>query len=60
MVSKAYGIKIDDWNNALEDVKMIMEMYRNVVSTIRKGMGTDISKEQGKVLSRQRKRKKRR
>jgi DNA polymerase III epsilon subunit-like protein len=60
VVSKAYGINIDDWHNALADVKMMMEMYRNVVSTIRKGMGTDISKEQGKVLSRQRKRKKRR
>lgn len=59
VVSKAYGINIDDWHNALADVKMMMEMYRNVVETIRKGMGTDISKEQGKVLSRQKKRKKR-
>ena len=57
VVSKAYGINIDDWHNALADVKMMMEMYRNVVETIRKGMGTDISSEQGKVLSRQKKRK---
>ena len=60
VVSKAYGISIDDWHNALADVKMMMEMYRNVVETIRKGMGTDISNEQGKVLSRQKKRKKKR
>lgn len=59
VVSKAYGINIDDWHNALADVKMMMEMYRNVVDTIRKGMGTDISKEQGKVLNRQKKRRKR-
>ena len=59
VVSKAYGINIDDWHNALADVKMMMEMYRNVVETIRKGMNVDISAEQGKVLSRQKKRKKR-
>jgi len=58
VVSKAYGISIDDWHNALADVKMMMEMYRSVVDTIRKGMDTDISKEQGKVMSRQKKRKK--
>lgn len=60
VVSKAYGISIDDWHNALADVKMMMEMYRSVVDTIRKGMGIDISKEQGKVMSRQKKRKKKR
>jgi len=59
VVSKAYGISIDDWHNALADVKMMMEMYRAVVETIRRGMGTDISKEQGKVLARQKKRRKR-
>jgi len=35
VVSKAYGISIDDWHNALADVKMMMEMYRIVVDTIR-------------------------
>jgi DNA polymerase III epsilon subunit-like protein len=59
VVSKAYGISIDDWHNALADVKMMMEMYKEVVQTIRKGMGVDISKEQGKVLARQKKRKRR-
>jgi DNA polymerase III epsilon subunit-like protein len=57
VVSKAYGINIDDWHNALADVKMMMEMYKSVVETIRKGMGVDISKEQGKVLARQKRRK---
>lgn len=57
VVSKAYGINIDDWHNALADVKMMMEMYRNVVETIRRGMGVDISIEQGKVLSRKKRRK---
>lgn len=60
VVSKAYGISIDEWHNALADVKMMMEMYRSVVETIRKGMGTDISKEQGKFLAYQRRRKKKR
>jgi DNA polymerase III epsilon subunit-like protein len=59
VVSKAYGISIDDWHNALADVKMMMEMYRAVVETIRRGMGTDISKEQGKFLAHQKKRRKR-
>ena len=60
VVSKAYGISIDGWHNALADVKMMMEMYRSVMDTIRKGMGTDISREQGKFLAYQRRRKKRR
>jgi DNA polymerase III epsilon subunit-like protein len=60
VVSKAYGISIDEWHNALADVKMMMEMYRSVVETIRKGMNADISKEQGKFLAYQRKRKKNR
>tara|TARA_Y100000034_G_C6868941_1_gene396403 strand:+ start:637 stop:1503 length:867 start_codon:yes stop_codon:yes gene_type:complete len=58
VVSKAYGISIEGWHNALADVKMMMEMYKNVVNTIRQGMETDISAEQGKVLSRKHKRKK--
>jgi len=56
VVSKAYGISIDDWHNALADVKMMMEMYRSVVETIRKGMSTDITGEQGKVMRRNKKR----
>jgi len=60
VVSKAYGISIDDWHNALADVKMMMEMYRNVVDTIRRGLEVDISQEQGKVLAKQKKRKSRR
>jgi DNA polymerase III epsilon subunit-like protein len=59
VVSKAYGISIDDWHNALADVKMMMEMYKKVVQTIRTGMGIDISKEQGRVLAKQKKRTKR-
>jgi DNA polymerase III alpha subunit (gram-positive type) len=59
VVSKAYGVSIDDWHNALADVKMMMEMYQNVVQTIRQGMGVDIRKEQGKALSKEKKRRKR-
>ena len=59
VVSNAYGINVDDWHNALADVRMMMEMYKNVVDTIRRGMGTDISAEQGRTMSRK-KRKKRR
>ena len=58
VVSDAYGISIDDWHNALADVKMMMEMYKEVVQTIRKGMGVDISKEQSKVRSHKKKRRK--
>jgi DNA polymerase III alpha subunit (gram-positive type) len=59
VVSKAYGVSIDDWHNALADVKMMMEMYQNVVQTIRQGMGVDISQEQGKALSKEKKRRQR-
>jgi DNA polymerase III epsilon subunit-like protein len=58
VVSDAYGISIDDWHNALADVKMMMEMYKEVVQTIRKGMGVDISKEQSRVRSHKKKRRK--
>ena len=57
VVSKAYGISIDDWHNALADVKMMMEMYKSVVETIRRGMTTDISKEQEKLLVQKHKKK---
>jgi hypothetical protein len=59
VVSKAYGINIDDWHNALADVKMMMEMYRSVVETIERGMGVDINKEHGKAVALQKKRRKR-
>jgi DNA polymerase III epsilon subunit-like protein len=59
VVSKAYGISIDDWHNALADVKMMMEMYRRVVQTIERGMGVDISKEHDKAAALQKKRRKR-
>ena len=58
VVSDAYGIDIDEWHNALADVRMMMEMYKNVVATIRTGMGIDISAEQGRVLAKKHKRKK--
>ncbi|HIK66691.1 MAG TPA: 3'-5' exonuclease [Flavobacteriales bacterium] len=57
VVSKAYGISIDDWHNALADVKMMMEMYKSVVDTVRRGMETDISGEQAKAMIKQKKRK---
>ena len=57
VVSKAYGIAIDDWHNALADVKMMMEMYKSVVDTIRRGMEVDISGEQAKAIVRRKKRK---
>ena len=59
VVSKAYGINIDDWHNALADVKMMMEMYRKVVETIERGMGVDISKEHEKAMALQKKRRNR-
>jgi|LWDU01.1.fsa_nt_gi DNA polymerase III epsilon subunit-like protein len=60
VVSKAYGISIEAWHNALADVQMMMEMYKNVVATIRRGMNVDIRDVQGRDLAYQRKRKKRR
>ena len=57
VVSNAYGINVDDWHNALADVRMMMEMYKNVVDTIQRGMGTDISAEQGRTMSRKKKKK---
>jgi len=57
IVAKAYGISIDDWHNALADVKMMMAMYKNVVNTLKDGMTVDISKEHGKVMSSQKRKK---
>tara|TARA_R110002153_G_scaffold157672_3_gene309735 strand:+ start:2762 stop:3628 length:867 start_codon:yes stop_codon:yes gene_type:complete len=51
VVSKAYGISVDGWHNALVDVKMMMSMYKNVVNTLKDGMEIDISKEHGKVIN---------
>ena len=51
VVAKAYGISIDDWHNALADVKMMMSMYKSVVNTIEDGMEVDISKEHDKFMS---------
>ena len=56
VVSQAYGIDVEDWHNALADVRMMMEMYKNVVDTIRQGMEVDISQEHGRILSRRKKR----
>ena len=56
VVSQAYGINIEDWHSALADVNMMMEMYKNVVDTIRQGMEVDIRQEQGRILSRKKKR----
>mgnify|MGYP003975669467 FL=1 len=55
VVSDAYGINIDDWHNALADVKMMMEMYRMVVQTIQGGIDVDISKEHDKAITKQKK-----
>jgi len=60
VVSKAYGISVDDWHNALADVKMMMEMYKSAVQTIRRGMGVDIRKHQAKAIKLAAKRRKRR
>ena len=57
VVSQAYGIAVDDWHNALADVKMMMEMYKSVVDTIRRGMEVDIRDEQAKAIARRKKRK---
>jgi hypothetical protein len=56
VVSQAYGVDIEEWHSALADVNMMMEMYKNVVDTIRRGMEVDIRQEQGKILSRKKKR----
>lgn len=60
VVSQAYGVNIDEWHNALADVQMMMQMYKHVIETIQRGMGTDIRREQGKHLARQKKKKRRR
>jgi DNA polymerase III epsilon subunit-like protein len=60
VVSNAYGIDIEGWHNALADVQMMMQMYKNVVATIRRGMNVDIRRVQGRDLAYQNKRKKKR
>ena len=60
VVSPAYGISIEGWHRALDDVKMMMKMFRHVVETLRSGIDVDISAEHGREAAYQRRRKKRR
>ena len=58
VVSPAYGISIEGWHRALEDVKMMMKMFQYVVQTLRSGVDVDISKEHGATAAYQSRRKK--
>ena len=49
VVSKAYGISIDDWHNALADVKMMMEMTKVIFMALQASSDVDISKYQGRT-----------
>jgi DNA polymerase III epsilon subunit-like protein len=63
VVSSAYGISIDEWHNALADVKMLMELFVHVIASLKSGIDIDISDEQSKVAAhhiKMKKRKKRR
>lgn len=50
VVSQAYEIDIDDWHNALADVKMMMKMLQEVFFALQKSNNTDISKHHNKVV----------
>ena len=59
VVSGAYGISTDEWHNALADVRMLMQLLRHVVQTLRSGEEVDIRPEHSSVAAYQARRKKR-
>ena len=48
-VASAFGIPIIGWHAAIDDVKMLMQIFQRVVETIRSGEDTDIRDEHEKV-----------
>jgi DNA polymerase III epsilon subunit-like protein len=42
VVSAAYGVSVDEWHNALADVKMLMSLFQHVIESLRKGADADI------------------
>ena len=56
VVSSAYGISIDEWHNALADVKMLMKLLSHVVRTLRENPDIDIRDEHARAASRQKRR----
>jgi len=56
VVSGAYGISIDEWHNALADVKMLMALFQHVVDSLRKGQGADIRSGQAYAMKQIRRR----
>jgi len=59
VVSGAYGVSIDEWHNALADVKMLMALFQHVIDSLRKGSNADIRSGQEYAIKQITRRKKR-
>lgn len=61
VVAKAFDISIDEWHNAMADVKMLMEALREVVTYLREsGDAVDIEPEQRSMFAKRDKSRKQR
>tara|TARA_Y100000034_G_scaffold131498_1_gene192368 strand:- start:318 stop:1196 length:879 start_codon:yes stop_codon:yes gene_type:complete len=49
VVSKAYEIDTDEWHNALADVKMMMNMTKEIFMTLQQSSETDVAQQQQKA-----------
>lgn len=58
VVSKAFNISINDWHNALADVKMMMAMFREVYKLLKRDSDVNIRPSYDKVMAKQHRRNK--
>jgi len=49
-VAAAYGISIQNWHRALDDAKMLMQLFQHVVQTLRSGADVDIGPEHAEAV----------
>ena len=56
VVAKALDINIDEWHNALADVKMMMSMTAEVIQMVKAGQEVDVSDEQERIFTNRAKR----
>ena len=56
VVAKALDINIDEWHNALADVKMMMTMTAEVIQMVKGGASVDVSAEQDRIFTNRKKR----
>ena len=54
-LAQVLGVKVDNWHDAKEDVKMLFQVLQKVIEFLRKNADTNIHKQQGLAAKRYRK-----